>query len=313
MEYQTIKQQIVFLIRLYGSTAANGSRRISPETTQIRCAILFLIVAQLKEGGFPICNLKNIRQKHLFYLARRWEQDNLASGTMQNRWSLLKTALEKWLGRQGLVKKLSTYLVNPNNARRAYAAQCDKSWSAKVNVDAQINAVAEKDVNIANQLRLMLAFGLRRKEAIMFQPKVNDHGNFISVTNGTKGGRHRIIDVTNAAQRELLDRLKAQTTSRLGYLGHPNKTLKQNIARFDYVLRALNITHHGLGITSHGLRHQFANDLIEGLTGEPTPVRSGSQPIDTEKFEAARQIATESLGHSRVNITTAYHGAVRKP
>lgn len=180
-------------------------------------------------------------------------------------------------------------------------------------MDAVINTVAEKDAIVANQLRLMLAFGLRRKEAIMFKPKVSDHGNFISVTNGTKGGRHRIIDVSDSSQRELLDKLKTQTTSRLGHLGHPNKTLKQNIARFDYVLRSLNITYHGLGITSHGLRHQFANDLIEQLTGEPTPVRAGAQPIDREKFEAARQIATESLGHGRKSITTAYHGAIRKP
>lgn len=312
--HQTIKDKIAMLLRLHGNTAANGSRRISPETSHVRAKTLFMIVDQLKEGGFDIHDLKKLQAKHLQYLATRWEQEGLAAGTMQNRWSLLKTVLEKWLDRQGVIKPLASYLAKPESAVRTYAAQEDKSWSAKVaNVDELIVAVSAKDRYVGNQLKMMKAFGLRRKESVMFKPRIHDLGDYIVVTEGTKGGRQRTVNVATPAQRALLDDLKSQCSNRLDHLGNPKKNLHQNLARFNNVLRSLGICRANMGITSHGLRHQFANDMVEELSGQPTPVRSGQVPIDREKFEEARLSATLALGHGRTSVTTAYHGAMREP
>ncbi len=312
--HQTIKDKIAILLRLHGNTAANGSRRISPETTHVRAKTLFMIVDQLKEGGFDVHDLKKLQPKHLQYLATRWENEGLAAGTMQNRWSLLKTVLEKWLNRQGVIKPLASYLAKPEGAVRTYIAQEDKSWCAKVeDVDKLITIVSAKDRYVGNQLKMMKAFGLRRKEAVMFKPRIHELGDYIVVTESTKGGRQRTVNVATPAQRALLDDLKSQCSNRLDHLGNPKKNLQQNLARFNNVVRSLGICRANMGITSHGLRHQFANDLVEELSGQPTPVRSGQLPIDKEKFEDARLVATLALGHGRTSITAAYHGSVKKP
>ena len=312
-DHLTAKGKISTLLRGHISTAANGTRRLSSETVEIRMNTLFMVVDQLKEGGFAITDIGRLQQKHLYYLARRWEAEGLSAGTLQNRWSILKTLLEKWYGRKGSINKLSTYLLDPSRADRTYIATEDKSWSAKVDYEMIFKMVYAKDRYVGDQLRMMLLFGLRKKEAIMFQPLLCDLGDIISITTGTKGGRHRWVEVTTPEQRQFLDELRSRCRNRSEHLGNPSRTLEQNLARFENVLAALKITKKGMGISSHGLRHQFANDLIEKMTGQPTPVRAGGVPIDRERFEEAREHATRALGHGRTSITSAYHGSVRKP
>jgi integrase len=61
------------------------------------------------------------------------------------------------------------------------------------------------------------------------------------------------------------------------------------------------------GITSHGLRHGYANDRYQQLTGEASPVRGGQMP-DRDTDRAARLEVAEELGHSRESVTTHYLG-----
>jgi integrase len=82
--------------------------------------------------------------------------------------------------------------------------------------------------------------------------------------------------------------------------------------RFRTVMKKFGITGAALGVTPHGLRHEFGNDLYEALTGEPSPVRSG-EPIDRDADRAARLVVAERLGHGRRNVTRAYLGGVLKP
>jgi integrase len=59
------------------------------------------------------------------------------------------------------------------------------------------------------------------------------------------------------------------------------------------------------GITSHGLRHEYLQNLYKEQTGLEPPVRGGDPeqiPVDLEK--AARQEVAEQAGHSRVAITS---------
>ena len=59
-------------------------------------------------------------------------------------------------------------------------------------------------------MRLQVAFGLRRKEALMIQPAWADRGNRLVLHDTwTKGGRRREIPLTTAAHREALDHAKA--------------------------------------------------------------------------------------------------------
>ena len=60
---------------------------------------------------------------------------------------------------------------------------------------------------------------------------------------------------------------------------------------------------------AYGLRHEYANNKYEQLTGQPSPVRSGDNgQVDRDLDRAARLDIAEDLGHSREEITRAYIG-----
>jgi integrase len=61
------------------------------------------------------------------------------------------------------------------------------------------------------------------------------------------------------------------------------------------------------GITSHGLRHEYANNRYQDLTGSDSPVRGGAA-VNEQTDQAARQVVAEELGHSRESVTTHYLG-----
>lgn len=246
-------------------------------------------------------------------MVRKWEQAGLAASTMQTRISIMRGFCE-WMGKPGMVRPLEYYLLNKEHAKRSYITVADKSWSAqydKVDIDALIAKIEVADAIVGVQLRLMHQFGMRKKEAICFKPKMADHGEFVVVTEGTKGGRDRVLPVTSQAQRELLDYCKSRCASVSAHLGRPGKTLLQEMNHFEYVMAKFGIKRTKLGITAHGLRHQYLNDRFEAIAGEPSPVRGGGM-LDKERNLIARYRVSEEAGHSRINITAAYFGSNRR-
>ena len=93
-------------------------------------------------------------------------------------------------------------------------------------------------------------------------------------------------------------------------LADPALTLKQAMTRYYVVMRAAGITRKGLGITSHGLRKEFANKTYFELTGVKSPVQGGP-PIDRVVDREARLRLVEHLGHARESVGAAYLGAIR--
>jgi integrase len=90
-------------------------------------------------------------------------------------------------------------------------------------------------------------------------------------------------------------------------------TKTQALRRFTYVLERFGITKAQLGVTAHGLRHEFANRRLEHL-GVVSPVRDGAEGQQPGQEEAAAKlIVSEELGHSRLDVTTAaYFGTNRR-
>ena len=85
----------------------------------------------------------------------------------------------------------------------------------------------------------------------------------------------------------------------------PHYDLKQWLTRCYTVLARHGVTRkHGL--VTHGLRHQYANDRYEELTGEPSPVRGACRSMPRR---SGRPPGTHRrLGHARPSITHAYYG-----
>ena len=314
-----LKTALMDLVIRHGRIKARGEKRIlSARTLEWREKNLFLIFSQLKEMGYRLSSPYGLKERHIRALMQRWESEELSASTLQNRLSLLRTFSE-WINKPGMVKTGKQYVENPQVLKRKTYAERDKSWTA-VGVDpkALIGVVSASDRYVGMQLQLMLAFGLRREEAVMLKPHIADHGWCIVVRDGTKGGRERMVDITNDGQRAVLDAAKAMVRLKNGYVGHPDKTLKQSLRRFLYVLESHGITQKEMGITSHGLRHQRLNDLYEEVAGEPSPVRSyghGAQSVsgaDPDRVELARAKVSAAAGHARLSISSAYTGSARQ-
>src|SRR5262249_52597535 len=93
-----------------------------------------------------------------------------------------------------------------------------------------------------------------------------------------------------------------------GSMCPPGKSVAQAKRRVYYVAGdKLGIKRTALGVTPHGLRHEYANDLYEAVSGERSPVRGGAI-LDRAVDMRARKAVTQDLGHSRLSITPAYIG-----
>lgn len=287
----------------------NGARRdgavASFATQDKRADVLYAGFKRLHELKFRMEAVTSLRGKHIEALAKDWEARGLSASTLQNNLSIFRTFAE-WIGKAGMVRGVEHYLGSGTTARSSIARE-DKSWTAKgVDIAAKIEQVRQKDERVALQLELQLAFGLRAREAIQLRPHIADQGTYLSVTHGTKGGRDRVEPIRTPGQRALLDRAKTFCETRSSSTSDPQRKLAQWKNHYYQVVRSCGITRKD-GITSHGLRHQYANERYRELAGADSPVRGGA-PVDREADRAARLVVGAELGHSREGVTTHYLG-----
>ncbi len=265
---------------------------------------------------------RQLANRHVEVMVQRWLARGLATATIHNHLSFLRT-FAGWIGKPGMVREPEFYVgADSPHAHRTQVATEDHSWTARnVDIAAKIAEVARFDSWVGLQLELQHRFGLRGKEARHLCPHdaVIDRAvanprdaaafpecrTFLRITAGAKGGRPRDVPVATDEQRELLDRLM-QRVPPGNFVGRPGFTSSQNQARFYYVIRRFGISKAELGIVSHGLRHQYANDRFESDAGGPSPVRGGAHRPDGSA--QARQRVSRGLGHNRERASSAYLG-----
>ena len=95
-------------------------------------------------------------------------------------------------------------------------------------------------------------------------------------------------------------------------ISDPRYTLVQAIRRLRYVMERFGVTKRDLGVTPHGLRHQYAADEFSRETGEAPPVEGG-RPVPKDRDQAARKNVSGRLGHSRIETTSVYLGPSDPP
>lgn len=308
---ESIWNELVALLKEHGRKATRQNKIVGHETTDSRRESLVRSFRDLRMLGYKLETVHNLQQRHIRALATSWEERGLSSSTIANRISCLR-ALSIWIGKPGMIQKAADFVKNPNSVRRMQATTEDKSWSAAgIDILPMIKMIEEHDWRVGLQLTLMLTFGLRRKEAVMFRPMRADLGGAIRVRDGTKGGRERVVPIGSPQQLAVLDFAKSKVKTVNEHIGHPDLNLEQALRRFNYVLSKFGLTHKSLGVTSHGLRHQYLNDLYEKLTGVPSPVRSTNitAEIDQLTHDLARSRVSQDAGHNRLGISNAYIGA----
>lgn len=301
------------LIRLFDehvsevqSATRISAKALSIKTQERRTTAICKAFVELREGGFALASPWNLRRKHVEWLVKKWVEARQSGGTIENKLSYLR-ALADWMNKTGLVGTLGDYADRREHGLvRSYVAEVDRSWAANgVNVSEKIEEIGKTCPRVAVQLKLQAAFGLRLEESFMLQPlrAVRDTG-FLAVTRGTKGGRAREVPIE--AKMAVLEEAARLSNPVTGSTVPADRTLKQWRDWYYHVIARHGITKAGLGVTSHGLRHQYLQELYEKVAGSGAPVKqAGARPSPELHAEAMRRVV-EAAGHSRVTKANAY-------
>jgi integrase len=303
---------------------------VSYKTQEDRRKFLFAFFRELRHNEEKVYKPmpSNLGNTHVKFIVGRWVRRGMAPGTIQLYLSYLRTFCE-WIGKPGMILPAEAYVDDPALVARHYAACKDKSWSAHGVIPAEkIAEVKAFDPWVGTQLELQLRFGLRRKEPIMCRPHLAEvpasalpaaewdpdlppDVTYLEVEQGTKGGRLRHVPIDTPEKRAASEEAKRVVTVKGAHLGRPGKSLAQNMRRYDHLMGKFGITQEMIGVTGHGLRHEYGNDRYEKYSGEPSPVRGGGK-IDRERDKAARLKVVKELGHARESIGRAYLGPILK-
>jgi integrase len=268
----------------------------SHATQADRMSILTLVSRQLREAGFRRMRPSSLKAKHVEALLKRWQAEGLSPGTLKNRIAALRWWAEK-VGNAGVIPADNVSLGIPE---RRFVTNDNKAQQ----VDGRLERVSDPHVRMS--LALQQAFGLRRKENILFRPRNADRGDCIELKGSwTKGGRPRTVPITTAEQRAVLD--EAHRLVGAGSIIPGNKTYIQQRDIYDGQCKTAGLSN------MHGLRHRYAQVRYEALTGLKAPAAGG--PVARRLTSAqrtqdviARQTISRELGHERPSVTAVYLG-----
>ncbi|MCK4118373.1 integrase domain-containing protein [Ralstonia nicotianae] len=294
----------------HSETRASG-RGLSQLSQRQRAQMLLNMAVELRQGGFAILSPYSLAEKHVRWLVRRWVLDRqLAVGSVELRLSHLR-ALCSWIGKANMVGRIDDYLDRPPGYTRRYVAQVDRSWDGhQIDAAAKIDEIAQTDPHVAIQMKLEAAFGLRAKESWRLRPARDLlPSGYLHVQDGTKGGRPRQVLIEFGWQYELLIEaaaLAARTNPDRGSLIPATYTQERWRRRFYTVLEKHGVTKRGDGVTAHGLRHQYLQQMYERLTGKPAAIKGVRGGLDQDAHREAMRKVVEAAGHSRRTKANAY-------
>ena len=269
----------------------------SYSTQSKRAHHLMHIANQLHVLGFHGMNARSLKPKHVDALVTHWLAQDLSSGTIKNRMSVLRWWARK-VDKQNVVARSNDHYGIPD---RQFVTNTSK---AKTIHAPDLQKITDDHVRMS--LQLQRAFGLRREEAIKFRPSFADHGDCLVLkASWTKGGKSRSIPIRNRAQRALLDRIRRAVG---------NSSLIPADRSYVQQLRVYERLTANAGLSRmHGLRHAYAQQRYRELTGWLSPAAGGPivkqlSPEQRVRDHQVRQMVSLELGHVRMQILGVYLG-----
>jgi site-specific recombinase XerC len=266
-------------------------------TQQNRERLLSLMADQLNVLGYRGLRAQSLKPKHVEALVTKWRQEELSVGTVKNRMAALRWWAQK-VDRRNVIARSNDHYGIPE---RRFVSSESKAQQVG---EADLERV--RDPHVRMSLELQQAFGLRREEAIKFRPSYADRGDRLVLKDTwTKGGKAREIPVRNAMQREVMAR--AHRLAGKGSLIPRDRNYREQLRIYER-----HTANAGLS-KLHGLRHAYAQDRYEELTGWKSPAAGGpaAQSLSTAEREIDRQVRltiSRELGHERESITRIYCG-----
>jgi integrase len=272
----------------------------SHSTQASRRATLHQIADDLKKLGFFNLSVHGLKPKHIEKIINHWKAQNLREGTIKNRMSHLRWLSQK-INKPAIVARSNSHY---GIANRTYVNNISKAKHIENSVIGQV-----KDERLKYSFLLQQEFGLRREEAIKFQPKFAiDHGKpgFIRLkASWCKGGRERYIPIKNQRQQDLVRELVHQFP--LTSLIPLDKSYVDQLRLYEGECKRLGL------MKLHGLRHAYAQSRYFEITGWKAPADGGPcrQELSTQQNDTdhrARMVISQELGHGREGITAVYLG-----
>ncbi|HBD33215.1 MAG TPA: Fis family transcriptional regulator, partial [Cupriavidus sp.] len=295
----------------HSGTRVSG-RSLSQMSQRQRAQALLAMMVELRRiGGMAVTSPYAIRQKHVRWLVRYWVEDRkLNVGTVELRLTHLR-AFMSWMGKVNMVGRIDDYTARPEGYVRGYVAKEDRSWEGKgIDALAKVAEIEVTDRHVALQLKLEAGFGLRAKESWRLRPALDIlPSGMLHVHDGTKGGRPRRVPIEFDWQYDLLGqaaRLAQATNPGRESLIPATYTQKQWRRRFYTVLEKHGVTKNGAGVTAHGLRHQYLQQMYQRHSGQPAAVKGGGKVEDAAAHHEAMRKVVEAAGHSRATKANAY-------
>ena len=242
-------------------------------------------------------NARSLKPKHIEALVKDWMLQELSVGTIKNRMAVLRWWAQK-VDKQNVVARSNDHYGIPD---RQFVTNASK---AKVVSAADLEQI--RDPYVRMSLELQQAFGLRREEAIKFNPSYADRGDHIALkASWTKGGKARDIPVRTNDQREVLNRAHRFVAG--GSLIPGDRNYVQQLRAYER-----HTANAGLS-KMHGLRHAYAQRRYEELTGWKSPAAGGPvtkalSPGQKVVDRHVRQTISREMGHEREQITSVYLG-----
>ena len=259
-----------------------------------RCSI---IARDLEACGFRNLDIRNFKPKHIEALVAHWKERQLAIGTIKNLMTEVLRIAE-YINKKNIVKRTNREYAIDN---RKYVTNVSKATKV---TDEQLARVTDPYTRMS--LRLASQFGLRLEESLKIHPAWADLGDRIRLKDSwTKGGKYREIPIVSPGQRNSLDDAKALAGK--GSLIPDGLRYKDQLNRFKAQCAKAGITH------VHGLRHGYAQERYEVLTGFKAPACGGptSKQLSAEqkaRDRAARLQISKELGHEREQVSSIYLG-----
>ncbi len=302
------------IIRENNNRRANSNGPTSFETQARRAEIIHQGFRILWELGCRLPSPWGFRERHMHKLGRYWESKGYKD--IQTRFSAFRTFGNDWLKRPSMIKASSVYVDNPESVKRKYVSNVDRTWSGNgVDFVQKIEEVTQYDQRVGVILELCLVMGLRISESTKFRPKESIADDHVNILRGAKNGRSRTIQIEDghvgALQREVLEKAIALVSPRSPSMIPADQTFASYRDHIYYVCRKFGITSSMLGVTPHGLRHEYAVAYFERYSGEKAPVRGPAQAASAADHSDVRKALSENLGHSRESIVGCYIGSSR--
>ena len=258
---------------------------------------LTLIANQLHTLGYRKMNTQSLKPKHIEALVKHWQKEEISVGAIKNRLTVIRWWAQK-VNRQNVVARSNDHYGIPD---RQFVTNISKAQSVTRKDLEQV-----RDLHVRMSLELQQAFGLRREEAIKFQPSFADEGDRIALkASWTKGGKAREIPVRTDEQRSVLDRTRQLAGN--GSLIPSSRNYRQQLRIYER-----HTANAGLS-RMHGLRHAYAQQRYQELTGWPAPAAGGPTvkaltPEQKLIDQKVRLTISRELGHERPQIVAVYCG-----